>query len=106
MPTRATIYRVEGDTNPITVEYQDGSGDAVDITGYTFTMYGRHSDGTQWSASGTITSAVGGTVEFSPGASLTVGTHEVEILVTDASGDDDTVPPDITLNVQVRGNLQ
>lgn len=88
-----TITRFRGDTNAIEVTVEDSSGDAVDITGYSFTLSVSASsepDGLTplFSVSGSIASAVAGTVTFTPSAANTdhVGSYWYDIQMTDAGG--------------------
>lgn len=88
------IERKRGDTYAIELSVTDSSGTAVDISGYSFLLtvdpekYPASSDNNLFQLTGTITSALSGTVEFSPSAANTdaVGTYYYDIQMTDSGG--------------------
>jgi hypothetical protein len=89
------ITRKRGDTYGETITVTDSTGTAIDITGYSFvlTVDPEKAPATaannMFSITGTILSAVSGTVEFAPSAlqaDQTPGTYYYDVQLVDGAG--------------------
>lgn len=103
------ITRKRGDTYGETITITDSSGVAINITGYTFVltvdpeMAPTSAANNLFSITGTILSAVAGTVEFAPSAlqaNQTPKTYYYDIQMTDASGRTRTIALDQWIVIQ------
>ena len=103
------ITRKRGDTYAETITVTDTTGAVIDITGYTFKLTvdpekaPASAANNLFSITGTILSAVAGTVEFAPSAlqaDQTPGTYYFDIQLIDGAGRIRTIALDKYIVVQ------
>ncbi len=103
------ITRKRGDTYAETITITDTTGAVIDITGYTFKLTvdpekaPASAANNLFSITGTILSAVAGTVEFAPSAlqaDQTPGTYYFDIQLIDGAGRIRTIALDKYIVVQ------